>query len=51
MSLIHRTIEEICTDFINECERKDETIQRLIKENEQLRRELQELKDGEDDGK
>ena len=51
MSLIHRTIEEICTDFINESECKDETIRKLIKENEQLRKELQELKDKEDDRK
>ena len=58
-----RSLEDICIDLMNENESKDDIINSLIKENErlrkeledkedeQLRKELQELKDKEDDRK
>ena len=43
------SIEDICIDLMNENKSKDDIIDFLVKENNKLRKELQEYKEGEDD--
>ena len=40
-----RSLEDICIDLMNENESKDDIINSLIKENERLRKELEEKED------
>ena len=43
------SIEEICIDLMNENKSKDDIIDSLMQENNKLRKELEEYKEGEDD--
>lgn len=40
-----RSLEDICIDLMNENESKDDIINSLIKENERLRKELEDKED------